>query len=166
MNLVLCGMMGSGKTTVGKALAKFLNCAQLDTDDVISSRHGKITDIFAQCGESYFRALETELARELSTKENLVISTGGGFVLNADNVALLKTNGKIIFLRARLETLESRLIADENRPLLHSSNEPLKDKLSRLIQARYPVYEAASDCIVEVDEKSADEIAKEIMSIM
>lgn len=163
MNLVLCGMMGSGKTTVGKALAKLLSCAQLDTDDVISARHGKISEIFAQRGESYFRALETELAQELSEKDKLVISTGGGFVLNTENAALLKKQGKIIFLRARLETLEARLIADENRPLLHASNEPLKNKLSRLIASRYPIYEGVADCIVDVDEKSAEEIAKEIV---
>ena len=163
MNFVLCGMMGSGKTTVGKSLAKLLACEQLDTDDVISARHGKISDIFLQYGEEYFRTLERGLAQELSGRDKLVISTGGGFVLNEKNATLLRKNGKIIFLRARLETLELRLSADENRPLLHSSNEPLKEKLSRLIVERYPIYESVADCVVDVEAKSAEEIAKEII---
>lgn len=162
MNLVLCGMMGSGKTTVGKILASLLERPQLDTDDVITERHGKITDIFEQRGESYFRALETELARELSAKDDLVISTGGGFVLNTENVALLKKKGEIIFLRAKPQTLKARLENDESRPLLQGG-ESLSDKLSRLIAARYPIYESVANYVFDVDEKSAEEVAREIL---
>ena len=163
MNLVLCGMMGSGKTTLGKALASHMKCAWVDTDDVLVERHGNITDIFKEHGEEYFRDLETKLACELSQKDNLVISTGGGFLLRAENVVLLQEKGNIVFLRAQIETLEARLKNDQTRPLLQGG---VKEKLLQLIKVRYPLYEQAADFIVDVDEKSVEEIASEIINMI
>lgn len=162
MNVILCGMMGSGKTTVGKALAARLGREWLDTDAVITEDYGEISDIFANFGEEFFRFLETQLAYELSQKDNLVISTGGGFFTREKPARFLKENGKIIFLRARVETLKKRLENDESRPLLRDG-EPLSQKLSRMIKARYYVYESISDYAVDVDEKSVDEIVGEIV---
>ena len=156
-------MMSSGKTTVGKALAARLSRVWVDTDNEIEDTHGKITEIFEKHGEEYFRFLETQVAYALSQKDELVISTGGGFFTREKPAKLLKENGKICFLRAKLETLKSRLEGDETRPLMQGG-EPLTRKLNRLINARYPVYEGISDFVVDVDEKSVDEIVDEIIS--
>ena len=98
MNLILCGMMGAGKTTVGIKIAETVGLRWYDTDDVIVENHGKISDIFKRYGEEYFRKLETETVAKLSKKDGLVISVGGGLVLKEENVELLKRNGKIVYL--------------------------------------------------------------------
>ncbi len=164
MNLILCGMMGSGKTTIGKELAKSTGWRLCDTDGIIVERHGKIADIFATHGEGYFRDLETSVAKELAEENGLVISTGGGLVLRQENVEALQKNGKIIFLRATIETLIKRLQSDGERPLLHSTAESLEEKLTRLLQARTAVYERAADCVVDVDGKTPEQIAAEILA--
>ncbi len=166
MNLVLCGMMGAGKTTIGIKLAELTGRRWYDTDGVISDRHGKISDIFEYYGEAHFRKLETEVVKELASQEGLVISTGGGLVLKAENNALLKANGKIIFLRAALDTLVKRLRVDDTRPLLYKSAQNLRERLSALINERAPVYEHVADFVVDVDGKNPQEIAKEIISLV
>jgi shikimate kinase len=163
MNLILCGMMGSGKSTIGKLLAEALSWEWLDTDELIVSRYGKITDIFAQKGEGYFRDLETKTVQELAKKDRLVISTGGGLVLKKENVSLLKENGRLIYLRAKRQTLALRLYADKDRPLLQTA-ETLDEKLERLLKERSKIYEAVSDEIIDVDEKSPEQIVQEILS--
>ena len=163
MNLVLCGMMGCGKTTVGKLLAKALSWEWVDTDKLIVSRHGKIADIFQQMGEAYFRALETETVKTLAKKDRLVISTGGGLVLRSENVSLLKEQGTIVYLRARKQTLISRLAADKDRPLLQTT-ESLDEKLTGLLTERGGIYEDVADYSVDVDEKTPGEIVKEILA--
>ena len=95
MNVVLCGMMGVGKTTIGAYLAQALGLCQVDTDDLIVKKYGDISTIFERRGEEYFRAIETEIVRELVQEDGLVISVGGGLVLKEENVSLLKKNGKI-----------------------------------------------------------------------
>ena len=166
MNLVLCGMMGVGKTTVGIKIAERTSLRWVDTDGLIESRHGKISEIFARQGEPYFRALEKQIVEELSLQDGLIISTGGGLVLQKENVDMLKQNGKIFFLRARLETLSNRLSADGTRPLLQSETESVNARLAKLLTERTPVYEQAADHIVDVDEKTVDEIADEIIKML
>ena len=165
MNVILCGMMGSGKTTVSFALAKCLGWERVDTDECIVDRYGKISDIFEYYGEAHFRKLETEVVKELAQKDNLVVSTGGGLVLKNENNAVLKKNGKIVFLRATLETLNKRLIVDGTRPLLQASTESISDRLARLLKERTPIYECVSDYIVDVDNKKVEEIALEIVKL-
>ena len=165
MNLILCGMMGSGKTTIGITIADRTQLRWYDTDELIVDKYGKISDIFEYYGEAHFRKLETEIVRDLAQKDNLVISTGGGLVLKKENNELLQKNGKIIFLRAKLETLACRLKVDGTRPLLQTSTETLRDRLARLLQERTPVYELVADYIVDVDGKTPEEIAMEIIEI-
>jgi shikimate kinase len=162
MNLVLCGMMGAGKTTVGEKLAQKLGWSCCDTDHRIEEKYGKITKIFAQYGEEYFRGLETQLVKEFVQEDGLVVSVGGGLVLRAENVALLKQSGKIIFLRAKQATLVERLVSDDSRPLLQSE-ETLPDRIHRLLVERMPTYEKVADFIVDVDGKTPEEIAEEII---
>ena len=165
MNLVLCGMMGAGKSTIGVKIAELTGRRWYDTDGVISDRHGKISDIFEYYGEPHFRKLETEVVKELAGQDNLVISTGGGLVLKSENNAELQKNGKIIFLRASLKTLNKRLVVDGTRPLLQASTESISDRLARLLKERTPIYEHVADYIVDVDDKTPLEIAKEIVAL-
>ena len=164
MNLILCGMMGSGKTTVGKKLAECIEARWLDTDGIIEERYGKISELFKRYGEEYFRAKETEIVKEFAKMDGLVISTGGGLLLKEENAKLLKANGAIIFLRATLNTLLERLQGDRERPLLQNSTD-LRLRLSRLLEERTPVYERVADYTVDVDKKAPDEIAKEIIGL-
>ena len=154
-------MMGAGKTSVGQAIAALSGRRFADTDALIEEKYGKITDIFAQRGEGYFRDLETETARELSAADGLVVATGGGFVLRAENCGLLKKNGKIFFLRAQLPTLLARVEGDTSRPLLQGGAE---EKLRELLPVRTPVYERAANYIVDTDGRGVEDIAREILS--
>ena len=163
MNLILCGMMGAGKTTVGIKIAEKLGWRWYDTDEVIAQQYGKISDIFEDKGEEYFRGLETQTVKSLSAETDLVISVGGGLVLRAENVELLKQNGKIFFLRAKKQTLLARLQGNKERPLLQGE-ESLEDKIDRLLSTREAIYEKAADYVVDVDEKSPDKIADEILA--
>lgn len=164
MNIILCGMMGVGKSSVGIRISELTGKYWVDTDVVISDRHGRISDIFEFYGEAHFRALETEVVRELAGKDGLVISTGGGLVLLSENSELLKKGGKIFFMRASFETLLSRVRADENRPLLKDTGNTA-EKLKQLLEVRTPVYERVADYIVDTDNKSIEEVAREIISL-
>ena len=163
MHLILCGMMGAGKTTVALALAKQTGRKCLDTDEELVKRHGRISDIFARFGEGYFRDLETQTIQELLQTEDLIISVGGGLVLRSENVDILRKTGKIVYLRASLDTLTERLQGDMARPLLQDDKEGLREKLTRLLDARSPIYEQAADLVVDVDAKTPDEIARELL---
>ena len=165
MNLVLCGMMGCGKTTVGRLLAKSLQWEWADTDEYIVSRYGDISGIFEKKGVSHFRELETEAVKMLTQKDRLVISTGGGILLRKENISLLKKNGRMIYLRAKKETLAARLQDNDSRPLLQTK-ESLDEKLTRLLEERAGLYEGAADVVVDVDAKAPEEIVKEILARM
>ena len=164
MNLILCGMMGCGKTTIGREIAARSGKICCDTDEKIVEKHGRIADIFARYGEAHFREIETETVRALAQKDDLVIATGGGWVLKEENVELLKKSGKIVYLRAKKETLLIRLQNDGQRPLLQSEK-GLSDRLEELLKARAPIYENVADHVVDVDGKTPDEIAAEIIAL-
>ena len=163
MNIVLCGMMGCGKTTVGALLAKTLGWEWIDTDELIISRHGNIANIFKEKGEDYFRDLERQIVAEIAQKDRLVLSTGGGLVCSNESVALLKNNGKIVYLRAKKKTLISRLCAGEGRPLVQGG-EGLDNKLTQRLVARACGYEGVADSVVDVEGKAPEEIVREILA--
>lgn len=166
MNIILCGMMGVGKTTVGLKISELSGRTWYDTDELIAHKHGKISDIFEYYGEEHFRMLETEIVKKLYKEDNLIISTGGGLVLRNENNAMLKENGKIVFLRAKKETLISRVkIYDDSRPLLQGKEKAIAKKLDELLEKRTPVYESVADFVVDVDDKSVVKIAKEIIAL-
>ncbi len=165
MNIVLCGMMGVGKSSVGVRISELTGRRWYDTDVMITDRHGRISDIFEYYGEAHFRSLETEIARELAGRDGLVISTGGGMVLKSENAELLKRGGKIFFMRADYESLLLRVRADETRPLLKDMGKTA-EKLKELLAERTPIYESVADAIVDTDGKSVDEVAREIVARM
>lgn len=162
MDIVLIGMPASGKTTVAEVFARG-GKKVYDTDAEIVKKYGAIPDIFEKYGEKYFRELETETVRVLSGLDGVVISTGGGCVLRAENVKLLKSNGKIIYLKTQPETLLKRVGEDCGRPLLSGD---IRGKLFKLYAERTPIYEAAADFTVETDGLSPEIIADKITEIL
>ncbi len=136
-NVVLIGMPGCGKSTIGKLLAKALSHQFIDTDDEIVKKTGKdITTIFAEVGESGFRKIESEVIKEISSVQNAVIATGGGAVLNKTNVELLSENGRIYFIDRSLD----KIVATSDRPL--SSN---RADLEKRYKERYDIYCSSCD---------------------
>lgn len=129
-NLVLTGFMGTGKSTIGKEAASRLNLVFVDIDKIIENRMQKsISNIFSEYGESYFRRLEKETIEEYSRNQGQVISTGGGVVLDEENMRNLKSSGVVILLKARPEVIFRNVSKDCNRPLLQD-----KDPMNRIIQ--------------------------------
>ncbi len=144
-NLVICGFMGCGKTTVGTALSERLGMELIDTDCEIEKRENRtIAEIFASDGEPYFRSKETELIKELMTKENCVISLGGGLAANRVNHPYLKLLGKVILLDCGIDETLKRIEDDPARPLTKNGRE---DIIARY-NLRKPIYEEVADHIV------------------
>lgn len=161
VSLFLVGMMGSGKTTVGRLLATDLGYQFFDTDDLIEQLSGQtVTEIFATAGEAEFRRLETQVLAELSAYKKLVIATGGGIVLQSQNWSYLH-HGLVIWLDAPVQTLYRRLQGDRSRPLL-ATPEPLL-KLQELLAQRQPVY-AQADVRVAINESDRpDQVAAQVL---
>lgn len=147
-NIILIGMMGAGKTTIGKALANALNKEFIDSDHEIQKRTGvKIPVIFEIEGEAGFRKRESETLSDLVNKENVVLATGGGAVLNSGNRQLLRRSGIVIYLRASVNDLYRRTRYDKNRPLLQTDN--LYARLSELYGQRDSLYRETAHLIVD-----------------
>ncbi len=161
-NIILCGFMGCGKSTVGALLAKKTGMAFIDLDSYIEKKQGMtVSDIFEKYGEPRFREFEREAARELSQKNSMVIAAGGGTLTFQENVDTLRTSGKIILLDLPLDTVAKRLENDTTRPLL---NRPDKlEAMKALFEKRLPIYKSAADIIVNGDE-SPMQVCMEIMS--
>ena len=161
MNIVLCGMMGSGKTTVARALENIYGFSVVDTDEIIVRRHGEINAIFRDLGEQAFRDIESQTVKEVSGLDGYVISLGGGVVLRRSNVVELKKNGKIFYLRTRAETVIARVKGDSSRPLLQGN---LEERVHAILKDRSKVYEEAADVVIDTDDKSPEEIADIIVA--
>lgn len=146
-NIVLCGFMGCGKSTVGKRLAKQLQAPFVDMDQYIEKQAGcKVSEIFETKGEEAFREMEHQCAVELSHSGGSVIATGGGALTFARNREALRHNGKIVLLNTPLYIIKRRLSGDTTRPLL---NRPDRDKaMEELFRKRLPLYEEAADITV------------------
>lgn len=149
-NIVLCGFMGSGKSTVGKRLAALTNRDFVDMDCYIQDKANmSIPDIFSKYGEPHFRNLEQEAVAELSECKNLVIATGGGALLSDKNISLLKAGGIIVFLDITLETALKRLENSTERPLIDKGNKT--EQIKKLYTARLDLYKAAADITVDAN---------------
>ena len=152
-NIFLVGLMGAGKTTVGKLLSKRYHKNFHDSDHEIESRCGvKIPVIFEIEGESGFRKREETAIAELTALSNVVLATGGGAILSEANRELLKSRGIVIYLRGTPEHLFERTRHDRNRPLLQTSN-PLT-KLRELYQQRDPLYREVADVVIDTGRQS------------
>lgn len=162
-NIVLIGFMGSGKTTIGRLLAKQLDYSFLDTDEEIEQKENKtINKIFAEQGEKYFRTCETKLLEELSnSNEKCIISTGGGMPLLKENGKLLKKTGFVVYLSVQKDTVMERLKNDTTRPLL--AGDSMEKKVEDLLEFRNPIYEYTAHMMIKTDYKSIEEIVEEII---
>lgn len=160
-NIFLVGMMGAGKTTIGKSLADYLNKTFLDSDREIQKRTGVgIPVIFEIEGEAGFRKRETEMLRELVNARNIVLATGGGAVLSAENRELLRRNGIVVYLRATVDDLWRRTRHDKNRPLLQTPNPHAK--LIELYTQRDPLYCETAHIIVESGMQSVRQLTQSL----
>ena len=164
MNISLIGMMGSGKTTIGKLLAKELSYSFVDTDAlIVKNENRSINDIFANSGESYFRNIESNILKDALNNQNQIISTGGGIIKSDNNIKLLKDKSIVIYLEADEETLFNRLKEDTTRPLLNVSD--IKEKIKVLLSERQEKYKQAHYTIT-TENKEPNEITKEIIGII
>ncbi len=162
-NLVLAGFMGCGKSTVGRLLAEKLGYTFCDSDCVIEQREGAaISQIFADNGEDYFRKLEKTVIKELSSKDGLVIATGGGAVLNPENAENLRKTGVVFFLEITPETVLKRLENDISRPLL-MRNDKAK-AITTLMSERKPLYTAVAHFVVNA-ENTPENVAEQIIEL-
>ncbi len=160
-NLVLIGMMGSGKTTVGQRLAEQLGYRFFDTDAVLEQVAGQsIAAIFAEQGEAHFRDLETKVLAELSSYTRLAIATGGGIVLRRENWSYLR-HGVIVWLDVPIPELCQRLQTDTTRPLLQAAD--LEAQLTRLMQQRQPFYAQADVRVSANPGDDPDAIAQQVI---
>lgn len=155
------GMMGSGKTTVGRLLARRLKRPFLDSDHEVEARCGvSIAVIFDIEGEAGFRARESQVIEELSLKPRVVLATGGGAVLDPQNRRRLAERGTVVYLHASPEDLFLRIGHDRNRPLLATPAPGLK--LAQLYARRDPLYREIADCIVETGRQSVNLLVRQL----
>ena len=162
-NIVLIGLMGSGKTTLGKCIAEKSGMEFVDTDELIIQKAGKpISKIFEDEGELIFRDLESEAVKEASEKEGAVISTGGGAVLREENIENLQKTGVLFYLQASPETLYERVKDDDSRPLLRG-DDPV-NILRRILSARSPYYGQA-DFTVNTEALSPEQASDRIIEL-
>lgn len=164
MNIVLIGYRGTGKSTVGKIIATRLGRSIVSTDAEIVKRMGQsIPEIVAEHGWDYFRDLESQVCKELAGRDGLVIDTGGGAILRAQNVELLKKTGTLFWLTASVDTIIQRIGRDTQRPSL-TGTKSFVDEIEDVMRERTPQYEAAADHRIATDGRSIMQIADAILA--
>jgi shikimate kinase len=162
-NIILIGMMGSGKTTIGKQLAEAMHYDFLDTDETIleQTEYASITDLFNEEGEDYFRMLENDLLKKIQHLNKTIIATGGGMIINPENVELLRTMGEIIYLQSTVQNLVSHLDHHSDRPLINKKS--MKKDLKKILNRRSETYIKSADIIINVEELTVEDIVNEII---
>ena len=160
-NIVLTGFMGVGKTAVGKQLAQLLQMEFIDTDQLIEESGMKIPDIFHLYGEDRFRREEMLAGKKAAASSYCVIATGGGGVLNPENIKALRSKGWIVLLRARPEVIAERLRGGETRPLLQQAADKIK-LIRELLEAREKYY-LNCDIMIDTSDLTVSQVAEEII---
>ena len=164
-NIFLVGMMGAGKTTLGRALAQRLRLRFVDTDKVLVDRTGvPVTTIFEIEGEDGFRRRETAVLEEFAAHDDCVVATGGGAILAEENRRIMREHGTVVYLRARLESLWERTRHDTTRPLLATPNP--RATLAELLEKRDPLYREAAHVIVETGSQSASTVVNRVVAAL
>ena len=164
-NIFLIGMMGAGKTTIGRALARRLALEFADTDRELVERTGvSVATVFEIEGEEGFRRRESALLAELAARSGLVVATGGGAVLREANRELMRAHGTVVYLRARLDRLWERTRHDSSRPLLQTPDP--RATLAQLLEAREPLYLACAHVVVDTGAQSAAALAGRVAAAL
>jgi shikimate kinase len=164
-NIFLIGLMGAGKTTVGRILARELHKTFIDTDREIEKRTGvAIPVIFEFEGESGFRAREAAVIGEFAEQENLVLATGGGAILHPESRVKLAARGRVVYLHAQPGDLYQRTRRDRTRPLLQTADPHAK--LAELYALRDPLYREIADLVVDTGRQSAGKLAASVIDLL
>ncbi len=166
MNIILVGMSGSGKTSIGSRIKEKFNMNLIDTDEEIKKETNKtIENIFKEDGEEFFRDYETKILNKYKNEKDTIFATGGGIILREENRDLLKQMGTRILLKAEPETLMRNLKnSQEVRPLLKDDIN-LKIDLENMMEKRRNMYLDSADYTIDINDKSIDEIVDEIVEI-
>jgi len=162
-SIVLIGMMGAGKSAVGRCLQRRAMLALLDIDDMVVSKFGiSIPKIFSKHGEQGFREVEAQVLRELAEAKRAVIVTGGGIVLREENLELLRHLGVVVWLDGNEETLFERASRSGNRPLLQRENP--REAFAQMLRARLPLYARVAHMRIDTSVLTDEEVAVAILS--
>ncbi len=163
MNLVLIGYRGTGKSTVGKVLARRLHRDLVSTDaEIVKRARCSVPEIVKQFGWDHFRDLESAVCRDFAAQERLIIDTGGGAILRPENVDVLRRTGTLVWLTATVETITRRIGGDTQRPSL-TGTKSFTEEISDVLTERIPKYRAAAHHIVSTDGASTGQVAERIM---
>jgi shikimate kinase len=161
-SIVLIGLMGAGKTTIGTALAKHLDKEFVDSDHVLEARTGvSVATIFEVEGEVQFRDRETAALREFVSAQNIVLSTGGGAVLREENRSILRSIGTVVYLHAPPEVSYQRLRRSRDRPLLRT-NDPLA-RLKALYEERHPIYSETAHLVIDSNRNDYSQVMHAVL---
>ena len=166
MNIVLMGYRGTGKSTVGRLLAARLGRELVSTDaEIVKRMQRSIPEIVAQEGWDCFRDLESDICRELACHNQLVIDTGGGAILRAQNVEALKRNGTVCWLTASVETIAKRIGGDNQRPSL-TGTMSFVEEIQDVLRERTPKYQAAADHIIATDDRPINQLVETLLKLV
>lgn len=164
-NIFLVGMMGAGKTTIGRALARRLDLDFADTDRELVARTGvPVATVFEIEGEDGFRKRETAVLAQLAQRSRLVVATGGGAVLSEENRRVMRAHGTVVYLRARIESLWDRTRRDTSRPLLATADP--RGTLAALLEQREPLYTEVAHVIVDTGPQSATQLVTRLVAAL
>lgn len=162
-NIILIGFMGCGKSSIGRHMSENYQYTLIDTDSYIEKQQKcTISEVFEKNGEEYFRQLETQCLLDLinTSDDKMIIAVGGGLPMREENRELLHKLGKVVYLRAAIDTLEKRLKGDTTRPLIQGGE--LRQKIENLFNLRQDTYEELADLIVDTDRRSYQQITEAI----
>jgi shikimate kinase len=163
--LFLVGMMGAGKTTIGRSLARILNREFVDLDHELEARCGvRVSLIFDIEGEEGFRKRETTLLEECSRRRGIVLATGGGAILAPENRTYLKERGVVVYLRASADELFRRVARDRNRPLLQTADP--KSRIRSLLEEREPLYEEVASLSFETGSMPVAQVVRSLIPLL
>jgi len=166
MNIVLIGMRGSGKTTVGKILAQKMGREFIEMDELITRKMGlTIPEIVEKHGWEKFRDIEEEITGEISGRDNIINASGGGVVTGEKNIIKLKKSGVLVWLQAGVNTLVSRTGEDTDRPLLVEGRTRWED-MEIIFKERKPLYQQAADLTVNTENKTPEEVADLVINLL
>jgi shikimate kinase len=163
MNIILIGMRGSGKTTVGKLLSERMLMPFYDLDSIMAAKEGMpIAEVIQKNGWDYFRDKESEIADAISGPANAVISTGGGVILRQQNIEALQKNGKFVYLKTSIDMMVKRIGEGSGRPAL-TVQPTVTDEIKQVLFEREPLYQKIANITIETDTKTIQEVVNEIM---